>query len=330
MRIIFKNVGQGDSIILHWPTEIDSDIGIIDCAKINGLNPVLEHLKVLEVESIKFLILSHPHYDHFSGYLELLNYCENEGVVIENFSLTCYQDIVYLKTAVKSARATSELAKLLLKIRALREKGLIRHIIHLNSDTKVLKLNSDINIETLSPTTDEMEAFAQKKYSASEENQDSQPYGNWLSTVLKIYSNNWYILLTSDVEKSVIKRIGHDQKDIFNQNNLILGQAPHHGSLNNHSSEFWRNLKRKDPKIAISVGDNSYGHPSPKVLKKFEDYKYEIYSTNKVGGLLNKNIPEKKESEVLLHNIDIYDSAKELQNDLVFRISSGIAKFSSS
>lgn len=331
MKIIFKNVGQGDSIILKWSYNGTKQIGIIDCKKISPYNPTLDYLKSIDINNIKFMILSHPHYDHFSGYRELLKYCDENNIAIENFLLTCYQDVVYLKTAVKSPKARTELAKLLHKIRQLRrDKDVIKHLTHLNSDTKELFLDHEINLETIAPSTTELEYFLEKKLSLTEENQDSQPHGNWLSTILKIKGSDWYVLLTSDVELSVIKRLGHQKKEKLDSK-LILCQAPHHGSSKNHSSEFWRNLDKREAKVAFSVGKNSYGHPDEKVVNKFKDYNYEIFSTNRVGSLKNDAFRKDSLKEDLLINIGIHDSKAELtgngSKDLEFVIENRIASF---
>jgi beta-lactamase superfamily II metal-dependent hydrolase len=331
MRIIFKNVGQGDSIILQWKKEGKKNIGIVDCKKVYPYNPVLDYIKSKDVDSINFMILTHPHYDHFSGFRELLNYCGNNEIPIENFLLTCYQDIVYLKSAVKSSKASSELVKMLIKLRELRrDKNIIKHLTHFNSDIKNIHLNDKIRIEPLAPTTTELEFFLERKLSLAEENQDSQPHGNWLSTILKVAGNDWYILLTSDVEQSVLKKIGHNMEERL-ATSLILCQAPHHGSLKNHSSEFWRSLDRRKAKVAISVGKNSYDHPDEKVIEKFDDYNYEIYSTNRVGALENESLKRDHRSDLLLNNIGIHDSKKEMKKngsqDLEFLIENGIAKF---
>ena len=76
---------------------------------------------------------------------------------------------------------------------------------------------------------------------------------------------------------------------------LVLGQAPHHGSYHSHKESFWkfRNHDDKCP-IAISCGENSYGHPDERVITSFERNKYEIYSTNQVGGLIKRTHPSSK------------------------------------
>jgi len=55
----------------------------------------------------------------------------------------------------------------------------------------------------------------------------------------------------------------------------------HHGSKNGTSSRL---LEYLDPKIAvISVGKNSYGHPSPEVLKILNDREINILRTDQMG-----------------------------------------------
>ncbi len=75
VEIVFKNVGQGDSIILEWESseEGTKKIAIIDCNLNKNENPVLQHLIELNLHEIEFVILSHPHEDHFSGFHELLS-----------------------------------------------------------------------------------------------------------------------------------------------------------------------------------------------------------------------------------------------------------------
>jgi beta-lactamase superfamily II metal-dependent hydrolase len=88
MKVTFKNVGQGDSVIIEWEENQTNKIILIDCNKINGTNPVLNYLKKTKITSIHCLVLSHPHIDHFRGMLELLIYCEQEDVLIERFAHT--------------------------------------------------------------------------------------------------------------------------------------------------------------------------------------------------------------------------------------------------
>ena len=80
MYITFKNVGHGDSIIIEWDV-IEKDkkkvtkLFIIDCKKVERKNPVISYLKKCVNPQIEYLIISHPHNDHYSGMLELMQYC---------------------------------------------------------------------------------------------------------------------------------------------------------------------------------------------------------------------------------------------------------------
>ena len=76
INVNFKNVGQGDSIIIEWKRDSLSKIGIIDCNLMGNKNPTLEHIISSNYSEIDFIILSHPHYDHFSGLVQILEYCE--------------------------------------------------------------------------------------------------------------------------------------------------------------------------------------------------------------------------------------------------------------
>lgn len=60
-------------------------------------------------------------------------------------------------------------------------------------------------------------------------------------------------------------------------------KVAHHGSDSSTSEEF---LRMARPEVAvISVGENSYGHPSPEVIKKLEDSGAFIYRTDQEGNI---------------------------------------------
>ncbi|HEV8506975.1 MAG TPA: hypothetical protein VGQ53_16305 [Chitinophagaceae bacterium] len=80
MKITFKDVGQGDSILLEWVDVAGvRKVGIIDCKLKGKANPVIRHIDQNKYEQIEFIILSHPHEDHYSGLLQLLEYVERTG-----------------------------------------------------------------------------------------------------------------------------------------------------------------------------------------------------------------------------------------------------------
>ncbi|PSR03143.1 MAG: hypothetical protein BRD50_06420 [Bacteroidetes bacterium SW_11_45_7] len=333
IEIVFKEVGQGDSIILRWHDQKDKKekFGLIDCKlKEQNRNPALKHLKALGVDRFEFIILSHPHYDHYSGLKNIFEFSEQNGIYINNFLHTSRADLQYAVDSVKTYKAQNELTQLFLKARELRDTGLIKHFSYIDIDRQDLDLNDEISIRFLSPSTAEDEKFLQRqKTQSNEENDNNKPYANWLSSVLKIYSKDWYILLTSDAERNVLKKLGIDYPHEFKEK-IIIGQAPHHGAYNNHYPAFWKKRINNDNNVPIifSVGLNSNNHPSAKVIENFQTLNCKIYATNKVGplsGMTDEEIINVTETEVMLDTIseNVYKEAQNItqfEGDKKFQI----------
>ena len=87
LNITFKNVHQGDAILLEWTSDIgERELGIIDCSLCSlYTNPILNSLKENRDKKVKFLVLTHPHTDHYSGLTEILHYLYTNNIEIEYF-----------------------------------------------------------------------------------------------------------------------------------------------------------------------------------------------------------------------------------------------------
>jgi len=331
MFITFKNVGQGDSIIIEWEAQGQNRIGILDCNICNNRNRVLEHFESKKYDSIEFIILSHPHLDHFSGFNALLDYCQKNDIIIKRLFHSSFTEPKYLRSSVKGYKAENDLSNFFLKIHHGKRSGLIEYQSFVTNERVPFKLTDDINLEFIAPSSDEFDKFSSKTYTESEENRNSVSHGNWLSTIIKISSEDWFILLTSDAEKNTLKRVLHNEKERIT-GNLILCQAPHHGARKNHTNEFWRYLKSDNVKCVISVGKNNYDHPSSHVIKKFEDYKYEVFATNaqNLGEDISNEVYKKDQ---LLKTLNIFDAiddsinAHKFKGDKKFKIENNKASY---
>lgn len=331
LDVTFKEVGNGDSIILQWINDEGyEELGIIDCnLKPGNENPVLEELQALSSNEIHFVVLSHPHYDHYSGLRQIFEYCENNGIPIKSFLHTAKQVPEFLKTAVKTMEAKKELEALFKKVRELKAINLIGHFSYIDFDRRDLKLNSKLSIRFLAPSPEEDENYLREAKLFSEEQFHNNPNANWLSSVLKVYTKDWYVLLTADAERPVLKKLGkkHQEKEFSEA--LSLGQAPHHGSLNNHYKAFWQHRigDSKNIPVVFSVGENPYSHPSEKAISDFQKLGYDIYATNQVGSLKGLNDGENQfieETEALLdltsEGIPSQNSEFRFQGDQVFEV----------
>jgi competence protein ComEC len=101
------------------------------------------------------------------------------------------------------------------------------------------------------------------------------------SCVLKISSSKYSILITSDIEKEIEKKLIKDNIDL--QTDILL--VPHHGSKTSSTVEF---LQKTKPRYAIvSAGyKNKFHHPSIKILKRYQDFNIPILNTAYQGAIM--------------------------------------------
>jgi beta-lactamase superfamily II metal-dependent hydrolase len=285
MKVTFLDVGQGDSIILEWSKD-RPHICIIDCHQYLDRNKTIEWLKKFDYKIIDLIILSHPHTDHFSGLPELLKYCIEEGIKIQAIKHAGFLSLDYLQFCVNGINPNRLLQKFFELGTKLQEETETDYSYlissHWPATTEFAIPDCDWTMVLHSPTSSEQEKFLTGyQVSNLEEDPENNPLANWLSSVIQVRKDGHYFLLTSDVEKDVQKRIGIDGKSFFDDQTLLLGQLPHHGSSLNYYRAFWNTKPRLKPThIVISVGRNGYGHPSIKTLADLRKYGYEPHLTN--------------------------------------------------
>jgi len=282
MKVTFKDVGQGDSIILEWESKGASKIGIIDCCKHEGKNPILDHLKALnwKSQSIDFILLSHPHYDHYSGMLELLDYCLSNNIKIERFGHSLSVEQRYLDWANTNNKHNSRLEKLIDRVIQMEKNGEINEIAIVAKDWSI-QLSEKHSIRSISPSDKEWRSYTERVDVFKNDRKRASKEANLFSTILIFESSEAYFLLTSDATTEALDRILDRSISYFKDKNLVLGQVPHHGSKYNHRIQFWRKLKPEiNTYVAISAGSNSnYNHPDIKVVESFRDNDFKVYST---------------------------------------------------
>ena len=316
MQITFKNVGQGDSIIVEWVRNGEPYLGIIDCNLFQKTNPVVQHLQKVGCRKIDFIILSHPHYDHFSGMLELLEFCEEQNIPIHTFAHSCASHPRHLNYANTDSNKQVLLQKIFLKAKVLYASKQIRFLGFIGQNTSIT-LNENLILKTLSPSSFEVEKFIQDiDFYEKIDFSKCGKAANYLSTVLKISSQKESVLLTADAEKETFKRLEERHFDEFNDL-LYLGQIPHHGSKTNHYSSFWSKIKRTSNCIAAVSTGGQYNHPHTEVIADFASWDYTFYSTNQEKTLV-KPIQSKTSTTLDMTSELIEDGYQE--DDLTFNL----------
>lgn len=105
---------------------------------------------------------------------------------------------------------------------------------------------------------------------------DNKENLNLSSIIIKLNYNNLGYLFTGDAEAEIENKI--------NVGKINILKVGHHGSDTSSSEKF---VKETAPEVAIiSVGkDNSYGHPSVEIIKRYEEVGSKIYRTDEVGNI---------------------------------------------
>jgi beta-lactamase superfamily II metal-dependent hydrolase len=292
MKITFKDVGQGDSILLEWEVDGVDKVGIIDCNKKEKSNPVAEYIDKCNYKEIEFIILSHPHSDHFSGMLGLLDIIEKKGIKVLRFAHTLLilgsDYFKFLHQVEYDISALLNLKKLIERVSNLRDTNVIKKIDCVLENWQI-ELKSDTILKCLSPSHCEAEKFVSiVNYNPTGSKSKASSAANYLSTLFKLVIKDKFYLFTSDSEIFTFERLLHENthKNLV-EKKLHICQLPHHGSSKNYLPEFWDFInKGEDLSAVASAGYNpKYKHPHFEVLKSFHLKGYKIYSTNIVHGM---------------------------------------------
>lgn len=325
MTITFKDVGQGDSIIIEWIDGASEKIGIIDCNKKGRKNPVVNHLKKGSYKEIEFIILTHPHRDHYSGLLELLEFADEKGVIINKVAHTLTATHHrYWKYFEVSNKDTRQLSRIISKFKSLRKKGVIKMMDVLSKGVTV-KIDGTTALECLSPSHDEIEEYVRLvRMNADENPKEASQAANFLSTIFRLKQGNSYLLFTSDAESMAFDSIVKRREYEFGGHLYILCQLPHHGSESNHHEGFWKLIEiNPGSHAAISAGEHrNYNHPSFSVVKGFHDMGYVVNCTNVVNGMteFNEFVEKQKIDGLMLDYVSSIASEYVKSNDRIYLV----------
>jgi len=126
-----------------------------------------------------------------------------------------------------------------------------------------IKLGKDIDLRVFYPFTD----LGGQEFDEA----------NDTSVVIKAQIENTSYLLTGDISSKVEEKLISNNLDIGSD---VLKVA-HHGSKSSTSIDFLCAVTPE--KAVISVGENSYGHPTEEVLNRLANMNIEIFRTDQDG-----------------------------------------------
>lgn len=267
------NVGHGDSIILELP---DNNWGLVDCFKPTAEiePPALTFLKARNVERLKFVCLTHPHYDHYYGMLDILEYFNSGERGIEyfwDFGIDT-KKLKYFKSRFGSEQEYTELLNLydfiLENVKRIKYRILVEETDCLDMGLVKIKAYAPISIDIL-------------KY-FEKWGKDKAIDENLLSIVLVITYGDTNIVLGADTKswEEILKAWDKDCKEAKRKAKFHFVKVSHHGSKYGNHKRLWKSFIERRKSVAVISTGCKYGSPHKETISSIVSSKAKLYSTN--------------------------------------------------
>jgi len=296
-NIIVFGPGYGESIILFLP---GLGWGIIDSCTVTfkkkTYNPALEYLKALNVKGLAFIILTHPHLDHYKGLAEIVDHylgridriCYYSGEGLREYRAYLARKSILSEPGLKS------LAFILDHFKKAKEHG--ANIVKISERTEIIRKREFgdhiIEMIALSPSEDSIKAYCEKLYDCIP-NDDSSPIKNikdrdqnLISTAIWCKIDDRTFIFGSDLENGFSIHSGWNgvlnNIDSPNLSSSFV-KIPHHGSPNAYDEKLWKAIcKLGKPNSVVTPFSSTKKSPLPNrdVLEKIKDYSKEVYITS--------------------------------------------------
>lgn len=271
VNIYIIDVGQGDCTVVedHGVYAIIDGGGDKDKSGDNvGLKVILPFLLSKKVPELEVAFVSHTHFDHVKGIIELMEVITINRIVLPKV----YQSRVKLimdEWELFDDQKKQRRSDKLFWIEGFQDDVLMELILTaMKHDIDIVFVEQGDTIEF--PTVD-----FDVLYPLKDQIYDEQENHN--SLVMKFRSGSFSMLFTGDAEEEDEVRIMESGADI---KSTILKLA-HHGS---HSSSTEKFLDQVNPKVGVlCYGDNTYGHPSDIIRLRCRNRQIPLYSTMKCG-----------------------------------------------
>jgi len=246
LNVAFLDVGQGDSTVIILPDGRSAIL--VDCPE-NQVSVVFDFLEVHRIQVIEYAFITHSHFDHAGGMVDLINLFRSEGGEAHYLAYLHDQPVSDDKDERKKYR---HLLRGLAKIERMGTQEFYPY-----ASDRIAKID-EISLQVLHPTrADCSDALAMS-------NRDEAR--NHISVVLCIEYAGCRMLLGADVQGQgwtwIADRHADLQADIF--------KFPHHGAWYEEGILIPELLDRVRPKyVIVSVGTrNNYNHPSENTFKE--------------------------------------------------------------
>lgn len=278
-RVVFFNVGQGDSALINFD---NGEKMLVDCGPDRSvLNKLGEALPFYD-RRIDYLLITHPDNDHYGGCVEVLRRYDVKEVIMNDTEKNAdpywrvWQDYLAREKAVNKKIVQEEIMKI---------GGASLKFFFPGADFKP-RNDNDRSLVFKLVFGGQKIFFAGDAEIPLEEALIDKYCGNDLEAVaIPPFQGGTQRGLPSAEEgepplnPSLVRRGG--ECPALSAEYLKSG---HHGSDTSSGENFLRAVSPET--VIISVGKNSFGHPSFRVLKRMERVGLEVWRTDEKGDII--------------------------------------------
>ena len=246
-KIIFFNVGQGDSALILFDNGAKM---LVDCGPGRAVLPKLGKYLPFYDRTIDYLLITHPDMDHYGGCAEVLKRYQVKNILTNGVDK---DNEDYWQIWKKYATAENAVEK---------------------------RINAPESIEQGSARIDFLSPDASSGWPKVKGD-------NNYSVVFRLIHATTSYLFVGDLESNgealLVDRYCASSTPCATLDSDYL-KVGHHGSGSSSDDEF---LAVVTPKIGvISVGKNQYGHPSLRTINKLERLGAQVWRTDELGDII--------------------------------------------
>ena len=293
LEIDMLSVGNADAIIVHTTDQSTEHVAVIDAGNSSDGEKVVNHIRTYmpHHSKVDLLICTHPHDDHIGGVSTVIDELDVDYVLIHQPE--SYRKQIESMRMHVSYKQLQEARKSLDTLTDVMQKIAQYDITHSQPFAGVqCELLDGAVLEIVGPSEEFYADLAteMKSYKSLEsrrgdaehvdEVEDSSPFNNSSVIALLTYNEGKY-LFTADAGPVAFENVL--ETDSVDLSFLRWMQIPHHGSRSNVDSELIQVFSPETAYVSAKGGNGT--HPSPEVVRLFQDRKCDVYGTFKSGSL---------------------------------------------
>ncbi len=301
LKMRFFGVGRGDCVLLELP---DGQFGLVDSHTRVGedSSPALSHL---QGRKLAFCCLTHPHYDHVAGMLELLKSAGHQGTQFYHPISEMEELLPYLAKTVR--RAGDNSASLALRNR---EVGAIAELITwlekqppgfavpVRDVARLFFCDNAIEVRIFACDSATYTRYVRMlKYCITNRLPVKRNYANRISLSLWVRFHDHKVWLLGDVPKAQLAGLARRLNGHFypDGDTLPKGSAvklPHHGSDDGRIDRMSQVFLRCHPSDAIIISaPGNLRHPSSNTMRYWRDSGKQVHGTWEPSTCVQATVP---------------------------------------